>query len=95
MILSEENNKAFGRRQSFVAGAPKEGVQFIVKDSTGYMPRPAAGGSLSSTIGKPIDEAMLKECFPCHEPAKGHDLLFTHYGTLRPQSQNSQVRRPR
>src|SRR5262249_33696403 len=33
---SEENNKVFGRRQSFVAGAPKNGVQFMVKDSQKY-----------------------------------------------------------
>ena len=30
---SEENNKVFGRSQSFVAGPPKNGVQFMVKDS--------------------------------------------------------------
>ncbi len=29
----EESEKAFGRRQSFVAGPPKNGVQFMVKDS--------------------------------------------------------------
>src|SRR5262247_169527 len=38
---SEENNKTFGRHQSFVAGAPKNGVQFMVKDSTNYA---ATGG---------------------------------------------------
>jgi Cytochrome P460 len=27
-VPSEENDKVFGRAQSFVAGAPKEGVQF-------------------------------------------------------------------
>src|SRR6516164_6905292 len=32
---SEENNKIFGRRQSFVAGAPTN-VQFMVKDSKKY-----------------------------------------------------------
>ena len=32
-VPSEENNKVFGRPQSFVAGPPKEGVQFMVKDS--------------------------------------------------------------
>ena len=31
-IPSEENNKVFGRNQSFVAGPPKNGVQFMVKD---------------------------------------------------------------
>src|SRR5262249_13157125 len=29
----QEGEKAFGRRQSFVAGPPKNGVQFMVKDS--------------------------------------------------------------
>jgi hypothetical protein len=35
-VPSEENNKAFGRSQSFVAGPPKNGVQFMVKDSRKY-----------------------------------------------------------
>ncbi|MEJ0093971.1 MAG: cytochrome P460 family protein [Methylocella sp.] len=34
-IPSEENNKVFGRSQSFVAGAPTN-VQFMVKDSKEY-----------------------------------------------------------
>src|SRR3954463_13631055 len=29
---SDENNKTFGKKQSFVAGHPKNGVQFMVKD---------------------------------------------------------------
>ena len=33
---SEENNRTFGRDQSFVAGHPKNGVQFMVKDSKKY-----------------------------------------------------------
>src|SRR5262245_9596989 len=32
----EESAKAFGRPQSFVAGPPKNGVQFMVKDSRKY-----------------------------------------------------------
>ena len=32
----EESSKAFGRPQSFVAGPPKNGVQFMVKDSRKY-----------------------------------------------------------
>ena len=35
-VPSEENNKVFGRFQSFVAGPPKNGVQFMVKDSRKY-----------------------------------------------------------
>src|SRR5687768_11050701 len=33
---SAENNKAFGKAQSFVAGHPKNGVQFMVRDSKKY-----------------------------------------------------------
>jgi cytochrome c2 len=29
--------------------------------------------------GKPAGEAVLKTCFPCHELAKDHDFVFTHY----------------
>ena len=32
-VPSEENNRVFGRPQSFVAGPPTNGVQFMVKDS--------------------------------------------------------------
>jgi Cytochrome P460 len=32
----EESSKAFGRLQSFAAGPPKNGVQFMVKDSKKY-----------------------------------------------------------
>jgi hypothetical protein len=35
-LPSEENNKIFGKKQSFVAGPPKNGVQFMVKDSKKY-----------------------------------------------------------
>jgi hypothetical protein len=75
---SEENNKVFGDKQSFVAGAPKEGVQFMVKDSVKYA---ATGGwgFAQFNDGKPADEAVIKTCFPCHEPAKAHDFVFTRY----------------
>ena len=77
-VSSEENNRAFGRSQSFVAGPPKNGVQFMVKDSKKYI---ATGGwGFAEFIdGKPAGEAVLKTCFPCHEPAKAHDFVFTHY----------------
>jgi hypothetical protein len=35
-VPSEENDEVFGGPQSFVAGPPKEGVQFMVKDSSKY-----------------------------------------------------------
>jgi hypothetical protein len=76
-VPSEENNRAFGRAQSFVAGAPIN-IQFMVKDSKKYA---ATGGWGFAQFkdGKPADEASLKTCFPCHQPAKARDLVFTHY----------------
>jgi hypothetical protein len=76
-VPSEENNKVFGRSQSFVAGAATN-LQFMVKDSRKYA---ATGGwgFAQFTDGKPADEALLKTCFPCHEPIKARDFVFTHY----------------
>lgn len=76
-VASEENNKVFGRPQSFVAGPPIN-LQLLVKDSRKYA---ATGGwgFAQFTNGKPDGEAVHKTCFPCHEPAKAHDLVFTRY----------------
>jgi hypothetical protein len=76
-VPSEENNKAFGRSQSFVAG-PATNVQFMVKDSRKY-PATAGWGFAQFKDGKPADAALLKTCFPCHEPVKARDFVFTHY----------------
>lgn len=73
-VPSEGNDKVFGRPQSFVAGAPKEGVQFMVKDSTKYAST-GGWGFAQFNDGKPVDAAMLKACFLCHEPAKHDDHL--------------------
>jgi Cytochrome P460 len=74
---SEENNKAFGRAQSFVAAAPIN-VQFMVKDSRKYA---ATGGWGFAQFkdGKPADEAVHKTCFACHQSVKARDFVFTHY----------------
>ena len=76
-VSSEQNNKVFGRAQSFVAGAPIN-VQFMVKDSVKYA---ATGGWGFAQFkdGKPADATLLKTCFPCHQPFKAGDLVFTHY----------------
>jgi cytochrome P460 len=29
--------------------------------------------------GKPVDEAVLKTCFPCHQAIKDRDMVFTRY----------------
>jgi len=77
-VPSEENNEAFGRAQSFVAGAPKNGVQFMVKDQARYA---ATGGWGFAQFddGKPADQAMLATCFSCHRPAEARDFVFTRY----------------
>jgi hypothetical protein len=49
---SEENNKTFGRRQSFVAGHPKNGVHSWSKARRSTR-RPAAGATRNSTTGSP------------------------------------------
>lgn len=76
-VPSDENNKIFGKVQSFVPGAPTN-IQFMVKDSTKYA---ATGGWGFGTFqdGKPADAASMKSCFPCHQKAKATDLVFTHY----------------
>ena len=76
-VPSEENNKVFGQAQSFVAGSPIN-LQLMVKDSKKYT---ATGGWGFAQFkdGKPADEALLKTCFPCHEPAKTRDFVFTRY----------------
>ena len=76
-VPSEENNKAFGRAQSFVAGAPTN-VQFEVKDSKKYAST-GGWGFAQFKDGKPIDDTLLKACFHCHVPAKADDFIFTHY----------------
>lgn len=80
-VPSEENDKAFGRSQSFVAGPPPEWyLQFMVKDSKKYAATGGWGFAQFDQHGNPsADEAKLKTCFPCHEPAKAQDFVFTRY----------------
>ena len=74
----EESAKAFGRPQSFVAGPPKNGVQFMVKDSKKYAST-AGWGFAQFDGGKPADQAVQNTCFPCHETAKARDFVFNRY----------------
>jgi hypothetical protein len=80
-VPSEENDKAFGRPQSFVAGAaPDWYLQFMVKDSRKYAATGGWGFAQFNKEGKPsADAAKLETCFPCHEPAKARDFVFTRY----------------
>jgi Cytochrome P460 len=77
-VSSEENNKVFGRAQSFVPGPPTN-VQFMVKDSKKYASTGGWGFAHFNKDGTPADEAMLKTCFPCHAAIKARDFVFTRY----------------
>jgi hypothetical protein len=54
----------------------------MVKDSRKYA---ATGGWGFAQFknGKPDSGALLKTCFPCHEPVKARDFIFTHYALIR------------
>src|SRR3954466_6149096 len=88
-VPSAENNKVFADfaksigkpapgPQSFVAGPPKNGVQFMVKDSKKYA---ATGGWGYAQFddGKPAGEKVMSTCFPCHQLIKERDFVFTRY----------------
>ena len=74
---SEENNKAFGQEQSFVAGAPTN-IQLMVKDSKRYAST-GGWGFAQFTDGKPDGPEKLRGCYSCHVPAQQHDYVFTRY----------------
>jgi Cytochrome P460 len=76
-VPSEENNRVFGRDQSFVAGPPTN-VQFMVKDSKKYK-ETGGWGFAQFKDGKAADETLLKTCFPCHVPIESRDFVFTRY----------------
>lgn len=79
-VASEENNKAFGRDQSFVAGLPTEFyLQFMVKDSKKYAATGGWGYSSFDKDGKPTNDAGMKNCFPCHQKVTDRDFIFTRY----------------
>jgi len=77
-VSSEENNKAFGRDQSFVPGDPSN-TQFMIKDSKKYASTGGWGfGHFQN--GKPLtDKAKIKGCFDCHSQIESRDLIFTRY----------------
>jgi hypothetical protein len=76
---SEENNKTFGRRQSFVAGHPKNGVQFMVKDSKKYASTGGWGYSQFDDGRSVLDATKIAACYECHKAFKDHDFIFTNY----------------
>jgi Cytochrome P460 len=75
-LSSEENNKAFGRSQSFVAGPPTN-VQFMVKDAKEHAST-GGWGFAQFTDSKSADVAV-EGCYSCHAPVKNRDFVFTRY----------------
>ena len=72
-----ESTRAFGHQQSHVAGQPKNGVQFMVKDRARYA---ATGGWGFAQFdhGKP-SAAGPAACFACHSLVRDRDLVFNRY----------------
>jgi hypothetical protein len=75
-VPSEENNRAFGQLQSFVAGDPTN-VQFMVKNSKAYASTGGWGFGHFNQDGTPADR-LLVTCYPCHAKASS-DFVFTRY----------------
>lgn len=75
-VPSEENNKAFGREQSFVAGQPTN-VQFMIKDSKAYASS-GGWGFVQFNGGKPA-HMDAHACYACHVPVQQRDFVFTRY----------------
>lgn len=79
-VPSDENNKVFGRAQSFVAGeAPPWYLQFMVKDSKKYAATGGWGYAQFDKQGNPGPDSDLKKCFPCHQAITDRDFVFTRY----------------
>ncbi len=79
-VPSEENNKTFGKAQSFVAGSPTAFyLQFMEKDSKKYAATGGWGYSSFDNYGKPTGTASMQSCYPCHQLIKSRDFIFTKY----------------
>ena len=81
MVPSEENNKVFGKEQSFVPGdAPDWYLQFMEKNTKKYA---TTGGWGYSNFGKELkpttDKKTMYACFTCHQAVQARDYIFTKY----------------
>jgi cytochrome P460 len=82
-VSSDENDRVLASGfpgaglQSSVAGSAAN-VQFMVKNSKTYAAT-AGWGFADFKNGRAGDEALHKTCFPCHQPAKVRDFVFTRY----------------
>jgi Cytochrome P460 len=78
----EESKKAFGRLQSFVAGPPKNGVQFMVKDSRKYAST-GGWGFAQLTTANPPTRRCTRPAFRATRPSRLATLssTVTHLNT--------------
>lgn len=67
----------FSSPKSFIPGSFIN-AQFMVKDSKKHATT-GGWGFADFKDGKPSDEALHETCFPCHQPAKDHDFVYTRY----------------
>jgi hypothetical protein len=74
-----DGNRSFGHPQSFVSGHPKNGVQFMVKDSAKYAST-GGWGFAQFDGGKPT-AVVQNTCFSCHETVKTRDFVFARYAS--------------
>ena len=74
----EESEKAFGRLQSFAPGPPKNGVQFMVKDSRKYAST-GGWGFAQFNDGKLTDETVHNTCSSCYQAVGAGDFVFNRY----------------
>jgi hypothetical protein len=51
----------------------------MVKDSKKYAATGGWGFAQFKNGKSDADEKLLKTCFPCHEPIKSRDYVFTQY----------------
>jgi hypothetical protein len=75
-----EGAKAFGQPQSHVAGLPKNGVQFMVKDSSRFAST-GGWGFAQFNDGKSAGDAGQRTCFASHSIVANRDFVFNRYAT--------------
>ena len=77
-VSSPDDDRVLGDSVSHVAGAPKNGVQIMVKDSRKY-PSSGGWGFAQFDDGKPAAESVHATCLGCHSAAKARDFVFSRY----------------
>jgi hypothetical protein len=73
----EESSQAFGHPQSFVAGPPKNGVQFMVKDSKEYASTGGWGSLNLTAAANPPARRCTTPAFPATRSSKLATLSST------------------